>query len=350
MIVLGIESTCDETAAAIVEDGNHILSNVIASQTDLHKNYGGVFPELACRGHVDIIIPIIKKALDKARLKPTDIDLIAVSSEPGLIGALLIGLNTAKALAYSWNIPFVGVNHIEAHLYAAMMNGSVSESAFPALGVVLSGGHTSLIKIHNVGEYEPIAETVDDAIGEAFDKVARLLDLPYPGGPEIEKLAEKGNPNAYSLTAGRVKKDPLSFSFSGIKTQVLYLLKGQNAQNEESEPLDLQKKADIAASFQKTVFDDVLQKTFNAARQHNCSSIFLGGGVTNSRALRQLFGLHSPPTLNIFFPDPLLSLDNAAMIAGLGYHTFLKKGSSKNSLTPSPRSTCLFPSKCVSYL
>jgi N6-L-threonylcarbamoyladenine synthase len=336
MIVLGIESTCDETAAAIVKDGKEILSNVIASQTSLHQRFGGVYPELASRQHVDIILPIIDEAIAKANLTAADIDLIAVSSEPGLIGALLVGINTAKTLAWSWGIPFIGVNHVEAHLYAPMLEKDISADLFPAIGVVLSGGHSSILKMHTLGEYALISQTVDDAIGEAFDKVARLIDLPYPGGPEIERLAKSGNPFAYPLTAGFVKKHPLYFSFSGIKTQVLYLLKKHETFND-------QEKANLAASFQYTVFKDVIEKTLFIAKREECKTVFLGGGVTNNQSLRELFAKNSPPNLQIFFPQPILSLDNAAMIAGLGYQVFQKKGGgSSYDLTASPRSTCLF--------
>ncbi|MBM3201720.1 MAG: tRNA (adenosine(37)-N6)-threonylcarbamoyltransferase complex transferase subunit TsaD [Chlamydiae bacterium] len=325
MIVLGIESTCDETAAAVVKNGREVLSHVVASQTDLHCRLGGVMPELASRQHVDIILPIIDKALQEANCP---IDLIAVASEPGLMGALLIGINTAKTLSWSLGIPFVGVNHIEAHLYAAMME---TEPTFPAIGVVLSGGHTSILKIRAIGSYELISQTVDDAIGEAFDKVARLLGLPYPGGPEVEKLAKLGNPHAYKLTAGQVKKLPLHFSFSGIKTQVLYQIGNQE--------LSSQQKADLAASFQHTVFTDVVEKTTKIAKEHGCEHIFLGGGVTNSEALRSYF---STSKLKIHFPKREYSLDNGVMIAGLGYHVFQRKGADNYDLTASPRSACLF--------
>lgn len=324
MIVLGIESTCDETAAAVVKDGKEILSHVVASQTNLHKRFGGVFPELASRQHVDIILPIIEQALQEANVK---IDLIAVAKEPGLMGALLVGINTAKTLSWSWGIPFVGVNHIEAHLYAAMME---TTSEFPAIGVVLSGGHTSVFKIHALGNYELLSQTVDDAIGEAFDKVARLLNLPYPGGPEIEKLAKNGNPRQFPLTAGHVKKLPFHFSFSGIKTKVRYLVEQKGVMTDEE-------KADLAASFQETVFKDVIEKTLAIARAHGCKNIFLGGGVTNSQALRQMFAAKKPPGVEISFPTYLLSLDNAVMIAGLGFHMFHKNGPDSLDLTALPR-------------
>jgi N6-L-threonylcarbamoyladenine synthase len=220
MLVLGIETTCDETACAIVKDGHTILSNVISSQIDLHAEYGGVVPELSCRRHVDVIMSVIQQALLEASVGLEDIDLIAVAYGPGLVGALLIGLTSAKTLSLALGKPFIGVNHVEAHLYAAMMSKDLSIQ-FPCLGVVLSGGHTALVLIEKFGQSRLISETVDDAIGEAFDKVAKMMGLPYPGGPQIESLATQGNPEAFPFKPGKVKEMPLHFSFSGLKTAVL---------------------------------------------------------------------------------------------------------------------------------
>ena len=311
MIVLGIESTCDETGAAIVRDGNEILSNVLASSADIHEKYGGVFPELACRRHIDAILPVIDEAMQKAHVSPAEIDLIAVAKGPGLIGALLIGMNAAKGLAIAWNKPLIGVNHVEAHLYASMMG--IDEIPLPALGVVLSGGHTLLVKILGIGQYEAIATTVDDAAGEAFDKVAALLGLPYPGGPHVEKLAKQGKIDAYPFTAGRVKRSPLDFSFSGLKTSVMYQVKGKTLAEEE--------KAHVAASFQETALRDIVHKARLATKTFPCKAIFFGGGVCNNRRLRELF--EGP--LPTYWPPFDLSLDNAAMIAGLGAKKFLGK-------------------------
>lgn len=334
MLVLGIESTCDETACSIVRDGQEILSNIVSSQIDLHKEYGGVVPELACRRHIDVIIPVIEEALTQANLALQDIDLIAVAKGPGLIGALLIGLNAGKSLALTLNKPLIGVNHIEAHLYAAMMS-STHQIPMPSLGVVLSGGHTSLIKIENLGTYALIGQTVDDAIGEAFDKVAKILKLPYPGGPHIESLALEGNPNRYPLKAGQMKGKPYNFSFSGLKTGVLYTIRGQNNAIEES--LSDQDKKDIAASFQETAFSDVVKKTLMAAESLSIKSIVFGGGVTNNQRLRAKFEEHNKD-FNFFWPSKGLSLDNAAMIAGLGYHVYNKQGKSDPlTLEPSTR-------------
>jgi N6-L-threonylcarbamoyladenine synthase len=324
MLVLGIESTCDETACAVVRDGKEILSNVVTSQIDLHSEYGGVVPELACRRHVDLIIPVIDEALRKASITLEQIDLIAVAQGPGLIGALLIGINVAKGLSLALQKPLVGVNHIEAHLYAALMSQEKGVQ-FPALGVILSGGHTSLVLMHDVGSYSLVGETIDDAIGEAFDKVAKILGLPYPGGPEIEKLARGGDPSLYPLSSGKVKGRPLDFSFSGLKTGVLYKVKGNGANQNTTLIIEESQKKHVAAAFQKAAFDDVLHKTLLAARQNRCSTLVFGGGVTNNQYLRQLFANCGEP-LTLLWPSFGLSLDNAAMIAGLGYQTFLKKG------------------------
>ena len=337
--VLGIETSCDETAVAVVVDGKKILSNILFSQIDLHNRYGGVYPELACRKHLQKILEMVDLSLKEAQVKSDEIDLIAVSGEPGLIGALLVGVSTAKSLAYAWKKPFVSVNHVEAHLYAAMME--VEEIPLPSIGLVVSGGHTLLLKIHALGEYEEIGRTVDDAVGEAFDKVGRMLGLPYPGGPEVEKLALSGDENRYPLTAGKVKGHPLHFSFSGIKTQVLYTIKGQNGKG-ENPPLSSQDKADLAASFQKAAANNLITTTLKAADNLGISSIFVGGGVSNNQYLRNAFSKRLSSHMKIHWPSKGLSLDNAAMIAGLGYHVYRKKGeSSPLSFSPKPNSQFL---------
>jgi len=313
MITIGIESTCDETSCSIVKDGKEILSLVTASSANIHAKYGGVFPEMACRHHIDVILPVIEEAMQKGRVSKDQIDLIAVANGPGLIGALLIGLQAAKGLAIAWQKPFIGVNHVEAHLYAAMMD---HEPTLPALGVVLSGGHTLLLQIQDIGNYVAIGTTVDDALGEAFDKVAKLLSLPYPGGPHVENLALNGDPNRYSFKAGNVKKSPFDFSFSGIKTSVLYTVKDQK--------LSITDKADIAASFQEAALQDIVKKTGLALKKFpDTKAIYLGGGVCNNDRLRALFK-EKFPEVSLYFPSKRLSLDNAAMIAGLGYQKFLQ--------------------------
>ncbi len=322
-IVLGIETTCDETAASIVIDGKKILSNVIYSQIETHREYGGVFPELACRKHAEFLLPIIEEAILKAGIQKKDINLIAVATKPGLMGALLIGLSTAKALSYSWKIPYIGVNHIEAHLYAAMM--STDNPEIPAIGLIVSGGHTSLLKIEELGVYTPLGNTLDDAVGEAFDKTARLLGLPYPGGPELEKMARLGDPTKVPFKPGRIKEKPLHFSFSGLKTQVLYAMKNNP------------KVEDVAASFQETALNDLVNKTLLAAKNNSLNTIYIGGGVSNNRRLREIFEEKKPTNIDIYWPGSGLSLDNAAMIAGLGFHVYKKMGHGDLfDLTPIP--------------
>ena len=322
MLVLGIETTCDETACAVVRDGKVILSNVVSSQIDLHNEYGGVVPELACRRHIDLIMPVIDQALTQAHVLLQEIDLIAVAHGPGLIGALLIGLSTAKALSLALGKPFIGVNHVEAHLYAALMSRQ-SAVSYPCLGVVLSGGHTALVLMRELGTYELIGQTVDDAIGEAFDKVAKLLGLPYPGGPPIEKLALAGDKHRYPFKAGQVKGSPLDFSFSGLKTAVLYKIKEMTA---EGQSLAQQERADLAASFQRAALEDVVKKTVAAAQKLDIHALVFGGGVTNNQTLRHLFETEWLGKSQLSWPSAGLSLDNAAMIAGLGYHQFLRRG------------------------
>ncbi len=322
MLVLGIESTCDETACAIVKNGKEILANVISSQCDLHNQFGGVYPELACRRHLDVLIPVIQAALTEAKVSLDQIDLISAAKGPGLIGALLIGLNAAKALAFARNIPFIGINHVEAHIYAAMM--PLDHPLFPALGIVVSGGHTFLVMIKDIGQYQMMGTTQDDAIGEAFDKVATMLGLAYPGGPEIEKLAKKGNPARFSFRPGKIKNHPLDFSFSGLKTNVLYTIKGPNATKDSSLIIAEHEKADVAAAFQETALKDVVEKAIEASKTFDCRAIYCGGGVSNNQRFRDLFDELNCP-IPIFYPAKRLTLDNAAMIAGLAFHQYTKE-------------------------
>ncbi|MCY3975503.1 MAG: tRNA (adenosine(37)-N6)-threonylcarbamoyltransferase complex transferase subunit TsaD [Simkaniaceae bacterium] len=312
MNVLGLETSCDETSVAVVRGGNRILFHVIASQERIHARYGGVFPELASREHVDRILPLVEKAEECV----SGIDLVAVANGPGLIGSLLMGTTVARTLAYGRNLPLVGVNHVDAHLYAAMMTTN-EPPPMPALGIVVSGGHTFLAKVTSIGNYSVIGTTVDDAAGEAFDKVATLLGYPYPGGPRIEKLAEGGDPFRYDFKAGRVKGRPLDFSFSGLKTNVLYAIKGQNGRKDDPVLLGEREKRDVAASFQRVALSDIVTKSMQAARTFDCKAIVAGGGVVNNRYLRNLLCKHRE--IPVFFPPPELSADNAAMIAGLGY-------------------------------
>lgn len=316
MLILAIETTCDETSCSVVRDGSLILSNVVASQVDVHALFGGVVPELACRQHIDIISSVCSKALKEAGVTLNQIDLIAVAKGPGLVGALLVGINFAKGLAFSARKPLIGINHIEAHLYAAIMTCKNPSSYFPALGLVLSGGHTSMIIIDAIGSYTLIGQTVDDAIGEAFDKVAKMLELPYPGGPEIEKLAITGNPTIYPFQKSCVKGRPYDFSFSGIKTKVRYTLFGNDTKNKRD--VSLPEKANIAASFQEAVFSDIVAKANLAIATYKVKGLFFGGGVTRNRQLRKL--IEYSIDLPHFWPEDALCLDNAAMLAGLAFH------------------------------
>lgn len=333
MFTLGIESTCDETAAAVVFAGKKILSNVTASQADLHARYGGVFPEMAARRHADAMIPVIEEALAQGGMTPKDIELISVAKGPGLIGPLLLGLHAAKSLALAWQKPFVGVNHVEAHLFAAMME---KDPLLPAVGVVISGGHTFLVKIEELGKYTMIGSTVDDAIGEAFDKVAVMLGLSYPGGPALEQLARQGNPLKYRFQPGKVKGRPWDFSFSGLKTNVLYTIKGQDSDKKAPCRISEEERPHIAAAFQEVALMDIVNKAIKAAQELDCQAIYLGGGVSQNGRLREIFQ-EKNSSIAVVFPPKGLSVDNAAMIAGLGYHVFLRQGADSLDLEPQTR-------------
>jgi N6-L-threonylcarbamoyladenine synthase len=324
MLVLGIETTCDETAIGVVENGKHILANVIESQIPIHSQYGGVFPELASRHHVDKLIPTLKEALNQAKVTLDAIDLISVAYGPGLMGSLITGVEFAKHLSFSNAIPLVKVNHVEAHLYSAMM-ATDDPIEFPVLGVIISGGHTHLVEMKSYLDFQIIGCTQDDAIGEAFDKVGALLELPYPGGPAIEKLAVLGDPSKFPFKAGNIKSQAYDFSYSGLKTQVLYAVKG-TSQKQAMKILADEDKKHVAASFQKTAFYDLIEKILKAAKNLGFKQIFLGGGVSNNCYLRQELTKLAPPTLSIYFPHPKLTIDNGAMIAGLGYHVFKTSG------------------------
>lgn len=308
MYILGIETTCDETAASVVLDGKTILSNVILSQTQ-HEHFGGVFPEIAARAHADAIIPVVDRALKEAKLSCQDIDAIAVAAAPGLLGSLMVGVESAKALAYAWKKPLIPVHHIEAHLYAAIMQNK--NPLFPAIGAVFSGGHSLLLAIEDIGSYTMIGTTIDDALGEAFDKVARLMDIGYPGGAKLEKLATKGNPDAFPFKAGQSKLNPYHFSFSGLKTQLFYA-------KERLAPLSEAQKADLAASFQKAALFDVVKKSHKACLEYGANGFYLGGGVAQNKTLQHL--LKEKLSTPLFVPPGELCTDNAAMIAALAYH------------------------------
>ncbi len=303
MILLGIESSCDETAAAVVENGRHILSNIVSSQIDIHARFGGVVPEVASRQHILSIIPVIDEAIKTARADWSDIEAIAATHGPGLAGSLLVGANTAKAISYARKLPLVGVNHLEAHIYANWL--SSREPEFPLLCLIVSGGHTDLILMKNHGDYTLIGKTRDDAAGEAFDKAARILGLSYPGGPAIDKAA-KGAKADIKLPRAWLK-GTADFSFSGLKTALLRLSEAGLINNIES----------AAASFQASVVDVLVKKTTNAAVKYGVKQILLSGGVAANSLLRKQMTSASP--VPVLIPPPGLCTDNAAMVAACGY-------------------------------
>lgn len=314
LLVLGIESSCDETAAAVIAGGRRVLSNVIASQVDLFTQYGGVVPEIASRKHLELILPVIKEALAEAKVTIEQIDAIAVTHGPGLVGALLVGLSAAKALAFAQEKPLIGVNHLQGHIYA---NFLVEEPPqFPLVCLIVSGGHTDLVYMQDHGQMELLGRTRDDAAGEAFDKVARSCGLGYPGGPAVEKLARQGNPDAVVLPKVRTD-DPYDFSFSGLKTAVLQYVQKRGE-------LDEQGRADLAASFQRAVTTALVEKTVLAAREKGVKQVIMAGGVASNGALRQAMAEACVPLgLRLGYPPPVLCTDNAAMIGAAGHYLFV---------------------------
>ena len=325
MIILGIETSCDETSAALVEDGNKVHSNIVASQQDLHSKFGGVVPEIACRAHTETIITVIDKAVTEANIKMSDIDAISIANTPGLIGALLIGLTAAKTLSWVLKKPLITVNHLHAHIYASKIENEIID--YPAISLVVSGGHTSLFLTHDETDYESIGGTIDDAAGEAFDKVGKILGLGYPAGPEIDAIAQTGNEKAIQFPRSYLKKGSLDFSFSGIKTAVLYHCMGQNSKNTNEIPkLTDQEIADVAASFQEAVVDVLVDKTIFAANKFSSKSIIIGGGVAcNSRLRQKLTDAAKRRNIPLFYPSKKLCMDNAAMVAGLAFHKYGEK-------------------------
>ena len=315
--ILAIESSCDETACAVIENGRALLSSVVASQMEIHARYGGVFPEVASRQHVLSIIPVVQQALSQAHLTLNDIDAIAVTQGPGLAGSLIVGMNMAKGMALALDKPIIGVNHLEGHIYSSWVYKAgeqvPAEPQFPLMALLVSGGHSELNLMTDHLTYQRLGATLDDAAGEAFDKVARLLDLPYPGGPSIQKEAEDGDPSRFNFPRAWLD-GTWNFSFSGLKTSVLY------------EVQELKKKSnaipvkDIAASFQRAVVDVLFKKTMNAAREYGAKEILVAGGVSANRALRQAFkGQEDFP---VHIPPLSLCTDNAAMIGAAGYFRY----------------------------
>ncbi|OQP03771.1 tRNA (adenosine(37)-N6)-threonylcarbamoyltransferase complex transferase subunit TsaD [Geobacillus sp. 46C-IIa] len=308
--VLGIETSCDETAAAVVKNGKDIVSNVVASQMESHRRFGGVVPEIASRHHVEQITLVIEEAMRQAGVSFSDLDAVAVTAGPGLVGALLVGVNAAKALAFAHGLPLVGVHHIAGHIYA---NQLVAEMKFPLLALVVSGGHTELIYMEGHGKFTVIGETRDDAAGEAYDKVARALGLPYPGGPHIDRLAHEGEP-VIDLPRAWLEEGSYDFSFSGLKSAVLNTLHNAKQRGEEIDPKQM------AASFQESVVDVLVTKTVQAAKQYRVRQVLLAGGVAANRGLRSALqdNMEGLPNVELVIPPLSLCTDNAAMIAAAG--------------------------------
>lgn len=315
--LLGIETSCDETAAAVVADGKSILSNVISSQVDLHKKYGGVVPEKAARRHLELINPAIMEALAEARIVFQDLTAIAVTIGPGLTGALLVGMATAKTLAFAVNLPLVGVNHLEGHIYANFLEHP--SLAPPFICLIVSGGHTCLVYMKDYGQYEMLGETLDDAAGEAFDKVAGFLGLGYPGGPLVDQLAEEGNPQAVSFPRAVLSTKGYNFSLSGLKTSVLNYV---TRLKKEGKDFSI---ADICASFQEAIIEVQIKKTIKAVQERRANKVVLAGGVAANTALRRRFSEETASMgIGLFYPSLLLCTDNAAMVASAGYYHWLR--------------------------
>ena len=318
MLVLGIESSCDDTAAAVLEDGTKILSSVISDQNTIHSIYGGVVPELAGRCHIETIDRVIIQSLELSGVSLEEIDLFAVTIGPGLVTSLLVGINTAKALAYALQKPIVGVNHLEGHLLAIFLQEPVK---FPFVALTVSGGHTDLYRVNGFGDYVILGRTRDDAAGEAFDKVAKMLKLGYPGGPIIEKKARLGNPSAYLFPRAFLNKDSLDFSFSGLKTSVRNVILKRDELSEF-----ILSDEDIAASFQDAVLDVLSSKLVLACKKEKINRVVVTGGVAANQALRQRVIKESEKNgLDCFFPKPVYCTDNAAMIACAGYYNSCNK-------------------------
>jgi tRNA N6-adenosine threonylcarbamoyltransferase len=317
MLVLGIETSCDETAAAVIRDGREIVSSVISSQVPIHKRYGGVVPEIASREHLDKIVPVVVEAFERAALTAKDMDGIAVTVGPGLVGSLLVGVSYAKAMAFALGKPFVGVNHIEGHIYSVAFENPPIE--YPAEALIVSGGHTNIFLIPEPGKYQVLARTRDDAAGEAFDKVAKLLGLGYPGGPIIERLAREGNPKAVPFAIPRMGDGLPDFSFSGLKTAVTKHVRESGLQPVENGGEPSQEIKDLAASFQHVVVQSLVKTMERLAEEHYPKTLIVAGGVACNGKLREVCAQAAKKLgIPVYFPSPHLSTDNAAMIAAAG--------------------------------
>ncbi len=353
--ILGIETSCDETAAAVVADGRIVKSSVIASQTKLHEKYGGVVPEIASRAHIEKIYPVIAEAIEQADVSEADIDAIAVANQPGLTVALVVGVTAAKTLAFTWEKPLIAINHLHAHLQSAMLTEENLQwrkpsRRLPAVALIVSGGHTCLYDCQSPLELELLGSTIDDAAGEAFDKVATILKLPYPGGPSIEKIAKKGNPNAIKFPRSMLDRkascggsDSLDFSFSGIKTAVLYYCHGQDMKGENKvDSMSQSEVADIAASFQAAVVDVLVKKAQRAAEKIGAKTVLLGGGVAANNELRtalQQMCDSAIPAKKLLIAPKQYCTDNAVMVASLAYYKFKAKLFADLTLEPKASSS-----------
>lgn len=323
MKILAIESSCDDTSAAITSDDREILANVISGQEEVHNCFGGVVPELASRSHLNAIQPVVKKALDKAKLTLDDIDLITATQGPGLSGSLLVGYSYAKALSQVKKIPFVGVDHMAGHMLAILLE---DKPEFPYIALICSGGNSSIFIVKSPTDFEHLGRTRDDAAGEAFDKVAKIMGLPYPGGPHISRIAINGDPDHVKFPRSFLEKDSLDFSFSGLKTSVLNYCNNLKQKNSALSEIDM---ANIAASFQQAVVDVLVAKTIMAAKQNKIKTIVVGGGVSANNSLRSNFMQQCTNNrISFFVPSPILCTDNAAMIAVAGFHKYNKEGPS----------------------
>lgn len=316
MKILSIETSCDETSVAVIEDGRHILTNRIYSQIAIHKKYGGVVPEIASRNHVIKLPYIVDEALEESGLALTDMDAVAVTNGPGLVGALLVGVSAAKALAYSLDIPLIGVNHIEGHIAANFLSHPDLEPPF--LTLVVSGGHSHLVMVEDYQTFKIIGKTRDDAAGEAYDKISRVLGLGYPGGPAIDKAARKGNPKAIDFPRVMLEKDSYDFSFSGLKSAVLNYL---NHKKMKDEPVDIN---DVAASFQQAVIDVLVEKAMHCALETGVDTLCIAGGVSANSLLRETLAARaSEQGIRFLYPEPILCTDNAAMIGSMAYYNYI---------------------------
>lgn len=327
--IMAIESSCDETSVAVVKNGREIISNVISSQIDMHKKFGGVVPEVASRMHLEVINNIVREALEEAKLSMADIDAIAVTKGPGLVGALLVGISEAKALSYACKKPLVGVNHMKGHICATFITHKELEPPFICL--LVSGGHTYLVYVKDYNNMEVIGKTIDDACGEAYDKVARCLGMNYPGGPEVERLAKLGNDKSIDFPRVMLDKNSYNFSFSGLKTAVLNYLNSKKQKNEEIS------KEDVCASFQRAVFDVLIFKTEKLMKEKKLNTLVVSGGVSANNTLREEINkMCEKNGFKSYFPDKILCTDNAAMIASSGYYEYISGVRSDLTLNVEP--------------